>query len=90
MTTAYQQRVNSERLERQAPEVQKIAKEILEELKGLERCLYWAIDPEDDPMQWTASMIERAHALVDQTHEYRAALKADPPPKEEENGDDAA
>ncbi len=82
--TAYQARVNVERLERQAAGVQKTAKEILEELKSLEQSLYWALDPDerDGGIQWSESFIEHAHALVDLGHDYRAALKANPPLKE--------
>jgi hypothetical protein len=83
---SYQQRVNAERLARQAEPVKKLVKEILKELESIERCVYWAIDPEDALSDtWPSTIIERAHALVDMGHDYRAALKADPPPKEEEN-----
>lgn len=83
----YQRRVNKERLKRQAPDVQRVAKEILEQLESVERQLYWAIDPDDQSGLWETSLIEHAHALIDLGHEYRVALKANPPPKEE---DDAA
>ena len=84
---SYQQRVNAERLARQAVEVKKTIKEILEQLKSIEQAMYWAIDPEDEAMrdQWVASVIEHAHALVDLGHEYRAALKTNPPPKEDQD-----
>ena len=90
----YQRRVNAERLARQAEPVKKTAKLILEELKDIERYLYWALDPEDSHNNIgynCGTMIDHAHALVDLGHEYRAALKANPPPKEEEdNADDDA
>ena len=44
----YQNRVNAERLERQAPELKKTAKLILDELKDIERYLYWTLDQEKD------------------------------------------
>ena len=84
----YNRRVNAERLARQAPVVQKTAKEILAVLKDIEKGLYWALDPDDKACQWETSLIEHAHALLDYTHDYRAALKANPPPKDED--DDAA
>ena len=87
--TNYQRRVNAERLARQAPDVQRIIKEILETLKSSEQYVYWAIDPEEhDVLHWTTNLIDQAHILVDLGHEYRAALKANPPPKED--NDDAA
>ena len=86
----YNRRVNAEHLARQAEPVKKLVQEILKELKSIEQSLYWAIDPEesDGGMQWSESLIEHAHALVDIGHEYKAALKANPPPKEEEETDE--
>ena len=86
--TNYNRRVNAERLARQAPDVKKLATEILEELKSIEQSVYWAIDPDDKSGLWENSLIEHAHALVDLGHEYRAALKANPPPKEDEETDE--
>jgi hypothetical protein len=87
----YQQRVNAEWLARQAPEVKKLAKEILDELKNVETYLYWAFNPEekDGGGYYCQSVIDHAHMLVDQAHEFRAALRANPPPKEDD-GEDAA
>ena len=85
--TNYHRRVNAERLARQAPDVQKTVKEILEELKSIEQSLYWAIDPEDNRGLWENSIIEHAHALVDLGHDYRAGLIANPPPKEDDETD---
>ena len=83
----YQDRINKERLARQHPEVKKTAKLLLEELKSIEQYLYWAIDPEDDAgglAYNTGNLIDHAHALVDLGHEFRTALKANPPPKEDD------
>ena len=82
--TSYQRNVNAERLARQAPDVQRTAKEILEQLKSIEKLLYWSINPEDELAEWGASMIEHAHALVDLGHAWRAVLKDNPPPSEDE------
>jgi hypothetical protein len=83
--TSYRRRINEALFARQAPAVQKTLKEILEELKSIEQCLYWAIDPDDPVDMWPGSLIEHAHALLDLGHDYRAALKANPPPKDEED-----
>ena len=90
---SYQQRVNAERLARQAPAVQKIAKALLDELKNIETYLYWTFDPDekDGGAYYCQTLLDHAHMVVDQAHEYRAALKANPPPPEEEDGEvDAA
>lgn len=86
----YHDRINAERLERQAPDVKKLAQEILKELKSIEQSVYWALDPEekDCGIQWSESLIEHAHALVDLGHDYKAALKANPPPKEDEENEE--
>ena len=89
----YTQRENIARLARQAPEVQKLAKELLDELKNVETYLYWAINPEekDGGAYYCQSVIDHAHMLIDQAHEFRAALRANPPPKEDDDdGEDAA
>jgi hypothetical protein len=85
--TSYQQRQNEANLAVQAPAVKKIVKELLEELKRIEGALYWALDPSetDGGQQWASSAIDHAHALLDAAHEYRAALKADPPPQESDD-----
>ena len=80
--TAYQDRVNTERLARQAPDVKRLAKEILDQLKTMEQQVYWALD-DDAPAYWPTSLIEHAHLLIDIGHDYRAALKANPPPLED-------
>jgi hypothetical protein len=81
--TAYWRRVNGENLARQAPEVKKTIREILDQLHSIEQCLYWAIDPEENPnSMWPSSLVEHAHALLDLGHDYRAALAAHPPPKD--------
>ena len=84
---AYNRRVNAERLARQAPDVQRTAKEILEALKSIEQYVRWSLDPEDGGY-YCQSMIEHAHSLVDLGHAWRAVLAVNPPPKEDD--DDAA
>ncbi len=88
----YQRRMNTERLGRQAPEVKKIAKELLDEVRNVETYLYWSLDPEekDGGMYYCQTLLDHAHMLVDQAHEYRAALRANPPPKEDEEDDEDA
>ena len=93
MMNQYQRRVNAERLARQAPDVQRTAKEIFEALKSVELYLYWSLDPEDNQDQGAynvGNLIDHAHALVDLGHAWRAVLKANPPPKDQEDDDDAA
>jgi hypothetical protein len=80
----YQQRVNAGRLANQAPEVKKKAEELLAELRNIEMYLYWSIDPVEDGMYYCRTLLDHAHMLVDLAHEYRVELKANPPPKEEE------
>ena len=88
----YQARVSEERIKRQHPDVQKVVKEIRDEIKNIEVYLSWAINPEekDGGAYYCQSVIDHAHILVDQAHEFRAALRANPPPKEDEEDDDAA
>ena len=88
----YQRRMNTERLARQTPELQKKAKELLDELLNVQNYLYWSLDPDekDGGMYYCQSILDHAHMLVDQAHEYRAALKANPPPKEDEDDGDVA
>jgi hypothetical protein len=71
-------KANAERLANQAPAVRKIAKELLDELKNLEQYMYWSLDPEekDGGAYYCQSLIDHAHMVVDQAHEFRAALKA--------------
>ena len=88
----YQQRVNEERIKRQHPDVQNRVREILDELKNVELYVHWAINPEekDGGMYYCQTLLDHAHMLIDQAHEFRAALKANPPPKEDEDEDGAA
>ena len=92
---SYQQRINDERLARQAPDVQRTAKEIFDALKDIQRYLHWSLDPEDNKdggAYNVTNLIDNAHALVDLGHAWRAVLTANPPPKENEDdeNDDAA
>jgi hypothetical protein len=91
MTDYYRERRNAERLAAQAAEVQGAAKDILKQLKDIEQYLYWSMSAEekDGGAYYAQNLLDHAHELVDQAHAYRAAHKANPPPKEEGN-DDAA
>jgi hypothetical protein len=84
---AYRERINAERLARQAEPVKQAAEDILGELKDVERYLYWSIDPDerDGGAYYAQTLLDHAHNLVDHAHEYRAALKVNPPPKEDED-----
>ena len=88
----YQERENEYLIKRQHPDVQKLVKEIRAELRNVDVYLHWALNPEekDGGAYYCQSVIDHAHMLVDQAHEFRAALKANPPPKEDEDGEDAA
>ena len=83
---AYQQRVNAERLERQAQPVKQAAHDLREAMKSIEQYLYWALDPDekDGGAYYTQNIIDHAHSLIDYAHAYRQALKANPPPKEDD------
>ena len=83
----FRERMNAERLARQAEPVKQAAEDILGALKDVERYLYWSIGPEekDGGAYYAQNLLEHAHDLVDCAHEYRAALKANPPPKEDED-----
>ena len=87
--TNYNRRVNAERLARQAKEVKLAAEDIRSTLIDIERYLYWALDPseKDGGQYYCQNLLDHAHALIDRAHDYRAALKANPPPQED---DDAA
>jgi hypothetical protein len=89
MTDYYRERRNAERLAAQHPEVQGAAKTILKQLKDIEQYLHWSMSGEekDGGAYYARSLLEHAHELVDQAHAWRAALKANPPPLED---DDAA
>lgn len=80
--TPYQQRVNAANLAAQADSVQTKAREILKKLGDAERAVYWAIEPDEN--DWADILIENAHALLDLAYEYKAELKANPPPRVEE------
>ena len=86
---AYTRRVEAGRMARQAPDVQRTAKEILEALKNIEQYMRWSLDPseKDGGAYYCQNLIDHAHALVDFGHAWRAVLAANPPPKED---DDAA
>ncbi len=88
---AYTRRVEAERLARQAPDVQRTAKEIREALKSIEQYMLWSLDPseKDGGSYYCTNLIDHAHSLVDLGHAWRAVLAANPPPKEEDD-DDAA
>ena len=88
----YQIRINSDRLARQAEPVKKVAKAILDELKSIELYLYWAMDPDekDGGAYYTQTLLDHAHAILDEAHAFRQAIAANPPPKEEEDGESAA
>jgi hypothetical protein len=90
MTSAYRQRVDAANLAASHHTVQDAAKSILASLKSIENYLYWALDPEEaaaERMTWERNMIEQAHELVDQAHEFRLRVRANPPQPEP---DDAA
>ena len=89
---SYQARVNDERLARQAQTVQDSARSILDALKTIETYVYWAFDPDEKEggMYNCRNLLEHAHELVDQAHEFRARVRANPPPKETEDDDEAA
>ena len=89
MSSTYQQRVDAERLERQAQPVKLAARDLRETMKSIEQYLAWSLDPteKDGGAYFCRNLIDHAHALLDYAHEYRAALTANPPPPED---DDAA
>ena len=91
MTDYYRERRNAERLAAQHLDVQGAAKDILKQLKDVEQYLYWSMGPDekDGGAYYAQNLLDHAHELVDQAHAYRAALKANPPPKEEDNNDAA-
>jgi hypothetical protein len=88
MTSAYRQRVDAANLAAAHQSVQDSAKSILANLKSIENYLYWTLDPEEpQPRYELNSIIEQAHELVDQAHEFRLRVRAHPPQPEP---DDAA
>jgi hypothetical protein len=84
---AYRERINAERLARQAEPVKLAAEDIKTSLKDIKQYLYWSIDPDekDGGAYFAQSLLEHAHELVDRAHAYRLALAANPPPKEDED-----
>ena len=90
MTDYYRQRRNAERLAAQHSDVQATAKDILKQLKDIEQYIYWSMSGEerDGGAYYAQNLLDHAHELVDQAHAWRAALKASPPPLED--NDDAA
>lgn len=88
----YREKMNAQRLEAQAPAVKAAAKMILAQQKSIEQYLYWALSPEekDGGAYYCQNLLDYAHELVDQAHEFRAAVKANAPPKEEDDEDGAA
>ena len=89
-TTTYQQRVNAERVANQAPEVIKALTDLVKSASGIVQYAHWALDPaeKDGGAYYAQNLLEHAHELVDQAHAFRLALKANPPPTE--NDEDAA
>jgi hypothetical protein len=83
----YQRRVFDERVARQAPAVQDAIKDLRETMKSVELYIAWAIDPteKDGGAYYCQNLLDYAHQLVDQAHYFRAALKANPSPKEEDD-----
>ena len=84
--TEYRRQKNEERLAAQHPDVQAVAKDIRQTLKDIEQYMIWALDPEnkDHGRYDCQNLLDHAHYLVDHAHAYRNAVKANPPPK----GDD--
>jgi hypothetical protein len=83
----YRQRMNAERLARQAEPVRLAAEDIKTTLKDIEQYLYWSLGPDekDGGAYYAQNLLDHAHALVDRAHEYRLALKDNPPPLEDED-----
>ena len=85
----YRQRMNAERLAAQHADVQGAAKDIIKQLRDIEQYIYWAMGPDekDGGQYYCQNLIDHAHELVDQAHAFKIAMKANPPPQED---DDAA
>ena len=75
-----------QRLAEQHPDVQGAAKDIRQTLDDIKNNMHWAIAPgeKDGGAYYCHNLLDYAHQLVDQVHAYRNAVKANPPPK----GDD--
>jgi hypothetical protein len=90
MTSAYRQRMDAANLAAAHQSVQDAAKSILANLKSIENYLYWSLDPEEPEGERSylcRNMLEYAHELVDQAHQFRLHVCANPPQPEP---DDAA
>jgi hypothetical protein len=87
MTDYYRERRNAERLAAQHTDVQAAAKDIIKQLRDLEQYIYWSMSGEerDGGAYYAQNLLDHAHELVDQAHAYRIALKANPPPQEDED-----
>jgi hypothetical protein len=69
-------KVNAANLSAKPEAVQSAAKDILASLKSIERNLYWALDNDEDDVNWCLeTLLERAHYLVDLANDYRALLR---------------
>ena len=79
--TEYKRQKNKELLAAQHADVQAAAKAVLATLKDVENYLAWSMDPEekDGGAYDCQNLLDHAHALIDQAHTYRQALKANPP-----------
>lgn len=77
---------NAERLAVQHENVRKAARALIDELRNVEQYLFWAIDgsEKDGGAYYCHTLLDHAHMIIDQAHEFRAAIKANPPPKEED------
>ena len=78
---------NKERLSLQHEDVKRAARALLDELRNVEQYLFWALDGEekDGGAYYCQTLLDHTHSLVDQAHDFRAAVKANPPPKEEDD-----
>jgi hypothetical protein len=87
VTDYYRERRNAERLAAQHAGVQAAAKDILKQLQDIQQYIYWSMSGEerDGGAYYAQNLLDHAHELVDQAHAYRAALKANPPPLEDDN-----
>ena len=77
---SYRVNKNAADLARQAAPVKAAHAAILQTLKDIENELYWSLSGDPTDETWPTRLIEQAHYLVDQAHEFRAALIANPAP----------
>ena len=75
---SYLERKNAIDLARQDPAVQTAAIAVLDTLRDLQNELFWSLSGDPTDETWPTRLIEQAHHLVDQAHEFRAALVAHP------------